>query len=134
MPTLAWAWEPRLALISFDSSNGKLDGEWYNNFCMGITLPQSLLRDFCQRWHIRELSLFGSVLREDFRPDSDVDVMVDFAPTFHPSLFDIGRMQMELEKLFGRSVDLLTRKGVEASRNPYRKQSILSSAQVVYAG
>jgi uncharacterized protein len=101
---------------------------------MGIALPEEQIREFCQRWHVREMCLFGSILRSDFRADSDVDVLVDFAPSYRPTLLDLGRMQAELGAVFGRRVDLLTRKGVEDSRNPYRKQSILSSSQVVYAG
>jgi uncharacterized protein len=101
---------------------------------MRITIPQERIREFCQRWHVSEMSLFGSVLRADFRADSDVDVLVAFAPAYRPTLLDVGRMQAELESLFGRNVDLLTRRGVEASRNPYRKHSILSTSQVVYAG
>ncbi len=101
---------------------------------MGIALSEMQIREFCQRWHVREMSLFGSVLRSDFRADSDVNVLVDFAPSCRPTLIDLGRMQAELEAAFGRKVDLLTRKGVEDSRNPYRKQSILSSSRVVYAG
>lgn len=101
---------------------------------MGLTVPQDAIRDFCHRSHVRELSLFGSVLRDDFGPDSDVDVLVQFDPAYRPTLLDLGRMQGELETIFGRRVDLLTRQGIEASRNPYRKQSILSSSRVVYAG
>ena len=101
---------------------------------MGITVPQERVREFCRHWQVREMSLFGSVLRPDFRADSDIDVLVEFASSYRPTLLDLGRMQGELEGVFGRSVDLLTRQGVERSRNPYRKQSILSSAQVVYAG
>lgn len=81
-----------------------------------------------------EFALFGSVLREDFRPDSDVDVLVSF-PWYEatPPLFDHVEMQDELVEIFGRRVDLLTRGGVEDSRNPIRKRAILESARVVYA-
>jgi len=77
-----------------------------------------------------EFSLFGSVLREDFRPDSDVDVLVTFAPDAQVSLFDLVQMQIELESLFGRPVDVVEK---DALRNPFRKREILSTAQVVYA-
>ena len=77
-----------------------------------------------------EFSLFGSVLREDFRPDSDVDELVTFAPNAQVSLFDLEQMQIELESLFGRPVDVVEK---DALRNPFRKREILSTAQVVYA-
>jgi predicted nucleotidyltransferase len=98
-----------------------------------IEVPKEQLAEFCEKWKITEFSLFGSVLREDFRPDSDVDVLVSFDPSAGWTLFDLVRMQEELREVFGRDVDLLTRRGVEMSRNPYRKASILSSAEVVYA-
>ena len=81
-----------------------------------------------------EFALFGSVLRDDFRPDSDVDVLVSF-PSYEatPSWFDHVDMQDELEEIFGRPVDLVSRKGVEESTNRFRKAAILGSAQVVYA-
>lgn len=97
-----------------------------------LLISRAQLRDFCERWAITELALFGSVLRKDFRPNSDVDVLVTFAPTAHPTLLDLAHMQSELETLFGRKVDLLTRRGVESSRNPIRRQGILSSAETVY--
>ena len=99
-----------------------------------VFLMSGNIADFCRRWQVRELSVFGSVLRPDFRPDSDVDVLVDFVPSSHPTLFDLGHMQAEFEEMLGRRVDLLTRRGVESSSNPYRRESILSSSEVVYAG
>jgi len=87
---------------------------------------------FCRRWKIKEFSLFGSVLRDDFSPDSDVDVMVDFHGDPHWTLLDLAQMQEELEGVLGRKVDLLTRRGVRQSRNPLRRQAILSTAEVVY--
>ncbi len=100
---------------------------------MKLNLPQDQIAEFCRKWNVSEFALFGSVLREDFRPDSDVDVLVSFAPGSRVSLFDFPEMQDELQGIFGRPVDLLTRRGVEESRNPYRKKSILDSARVVYA-
>ena len=79
------------------------------------------------------LALFGSVLRDDFRPDSDVDVLVRFAPEARHSLFDVARMQEELAELLHRQVDLVCRDDVERSRNNIRRQAILASAEVVYA-
>ena len=71
-------------------------------------------------------------MREDFRPDSDVDVLVTFAKNAHWTLFDMARMQSELEGILGRAVDLVSRRGIEASRNPIRKKAILESAEVIH--
>jgi predicted nucleotidyltransferase len=98
-----------------------------------IMVPKDAIEKFCQRWQIAEFALFGSVLREDFRPDSDIDVLVTFAQAARWSLFDLVTMQDELAEIFGRPVDLLTRNGVAASRNYIRRNAILNSAQVVYA-
>jgi hypothetical protein len=97
-----------------------------------IVIAREQLADFCRRWQIVELALFGSVLRADFRPDSDVDVLATFAPSAHWSLFDLVRMQAELKTIFRREVDLISRRGIEASRNYIRRKAILSSAEVVY--
>lgn len=94
-----------------------------------IAKPQ--LERFCGQWQIRELALFGSALRDDFRPDSDVDVLVDFDEQAQWSLLDLVRMQEELESIFHRSVDLLTRRGVEQSANLARRERILRNAQPV---
>ena len=98
-----------------------------------IPLPTARLAEFCRRNRIRRLSLFGSVLRDDFRPDSDVDVLVEFEPDAHWSLFDLVSMQNELEKLIGREVDLVERAAVEQSENYIRRKSILKNLEVVYA-
>jgi predicted nucleotidyltransferase len=92
------------------------------------------IADFCARWKVREFAIFGSALTSDFRPDSDVDVLVTFQPEARPTLWTLGFMQDELEKLFGRKVDLLERGGVEQMTNPYYRQSILSTARVIHAG
>jgi predicted nucleotidyltransferase len=89
---------------------------------------------FCKKWAVSEFALFGSVLRDDFRPDSDVDVMVVFEPHATPSLFTLADMKDELETMFGRKVDLLTRRGVEQSINWYRRRHILERARVIYGG
>ena len=96
-----------------------------------IAVDREKIADFCRRWLITELSLFGSVLREDFGPDSDVDVLVTFAPDARWGLFDLVRMQEQLKELFGREVDLVSRRGVESSRNYLRRKAILSSAKIV---
>ena len=85
---------------------------------------------FCQKWGVIEFALFGSVVRDDFGPDSDVDVMVKFAPDQETDLFDIVDMKEQLEALFGRKVDLVQFGTVE---NPYRLSSMLRDHTVVYA-
>ena len=99
----------------------------------GIELPGERIAEFCRRWHVVELALFGSVLRDDFGPASDVDVLVTFDPENTPSLFDRVDMQDELAEIFGRPVDLVSRRGVEQSENPFWKRSILGTARIVYA-
>lgn len=98
-----------------------------------VPIPYQQVEKFCRKWGIVELSLFGSVLRDDFRPDSDVDVLITFDSESHPTLFQLVDMQDELEAMFGRKVDLLSRRGVESSRNPFRRQAILDSARAIYA-
>ncbi len=88
------------------------------------------LNSFCRKWRVRELALFGSVVRGDFGPDSDVDVLVSFEPGAPWSLWDLGEMVEELQGLFGRTVDLVEK---EALRNPYRRRAILAEHQVIYA-
>ncbi len=88
---------------------------------------------FCRRWAVAELSLFGSALREDFGPASDVDVLVTFLPEAQWSLLDHVQMEMELADLLGREVDLLSRRAVESSRNPLRRREILETARIVYS-
>lgn len=98
-----------------------------------IDIPYKQIVDFCARWKVKEFALFGSVLREDFRPESDIDVLVSFYPDARWSLFDLATMIEELEGVFGRKVDLLTRRGVERSQNYLRRKNILESAQVIHA-
>jgi uncharacterized protein len=98
-----------------------------------VHVPAAAIEDFCRRWKIIELSVFGSALRSDFGPHSDVDLLVTFAPQAHWTLFDMARMRNELSGLLSREVDLVSRRGVEASRNPIRREAILSSAEVIYA-
>jgi len=96
----------------------------------GATYDQQQLAEICRRWEITELNLFGSVLRDDFRPDSDIDVLVSFAPDAGWSLLDIVRLTEELEEVFGRKVDLVEK---EALRNPFRRHEILSHREIIYA-
>lgn len=100
---------------------------------LAIPIDPQEVTALCRRWSIVEMSVFGSVLREDFGPASDVDVLVSFAPEARWTLFDLARLQDELRQLFGRPVDLVSRRGLEASRNPLRRQAILASAEVLYA-
>ncbi len=88
---------------------------------------------FCKRWQIAELAFFGSVLRDDFRPDSDVDVLVRFHPEAHHGFLSMARMERELSEILERKTDLLSRPAVENSRNYIRRESILESAEVFYA-
>jgi hypothetical protein len=98
-----------------------------------IPIPTERLGELCRRWKVRELALFGSVLRDDFRPGSDIDVLVRFEPAAPWSLFDLGDMQVELERIFGRKVDLVEKEAVEQSRNPFRRRHILGHHRVIYA-
>ena len=98
-----------------------------------IVLPMNTIRAYCEKWGVVEFALFGSVLRDDFTDESDIDVLVQFRADAHCSLFDLVTMSEELEAIFGRKVDLLTRKGVEQSPNYIRRKSILTSAVVIYA-
>ncbi|NDJ16563.1 nucleotidyltransferase family protein [Myxacorys almedinensis] len=98
-----------------------------------INLQMEKIAEFCERWQVTEFALFGSILRNDFRPDSDIDVMVQFHPDAHPTFSTLDQMEAELKTIFDRDVDLITRQGIETSRNYLRRHEILSSAQVIYA-
>ena len=91
------------------------------------------IAEFCRRWKIKELRLFGSALREDFGPESDVDLLVTFAPDAQWSLLDHARMEEELSGHLGRKVDLVSRRAVERSPNWIRRKAILESAELYYA-
>ena len=95
-----------------------------------LQLPLDQISAFCKRWKIIEFALFGSVLREDFRPDSDIDVLVSFEPGVPWSLWDLVEMQEQLGAILKRRVDLIEKKGL---RNPYRRHEILSTRRIVYA-
>jgi hypothetical protein len=98
-----------------------------------IAIPYNKIEAFCQRWQVREFALFGSILRDDFDDQSDVDVLLSFHEQAGHTLFDLAQMGDELEAIFGRSVDLLTRQAVEKSENYIRRREILRTAQVIYA-
>ena len=93
-------------------------------------IPRKKIAEFCKRWSINEFALFGSVLRADFRPDSDVDVLVSIDPKAKIGLFEIAEMGIELEDMFKRPVDLVEKEGL---RNPYRRSEIINTAKVIYA-
>jgi predicted nucleotidyltransferase len=95
-----------------------------------IDIPADAIPAFCRKWKVREFSLFGSVLRDDFGPDSDVDVLVSFDPESAWDLFDLVDMRDELMSLFGRPVDLVEKEGL---RNPFRQRTILRTREVIYA-
>ena len=95
-----------------------------------IDIPRDKIVAFCRRWKIKELALFGSVLREDFRPDSDVDVLVTFEPDGGFTFDNRVEMQDEITEIFGRKVDLV---GKDVIRNPFRRHEILTTKEVVYA-
>ena len=97
-----------------------------------LEMPQEQIEAYCRKWKIKEFSLFGSVLRKDFKSDSDVDVLVSFFPEARHSLFDHVEMQNELQDILKRKIDLLTRKAVEQSRNYIRRKAILESAEPYY--
>ncbi|NOS99378.1 MAG: nucleotidyltransferase family protein [Phycisphaerales bacterium] len=96
-----------------------------------IPIDANCVAQFCRKWRIVEFALFGSVLRDDFRPDSDVDVLVGFNPDAPWSLWDHMDMQDELATMFGRPVDLVSKR---ALKNPFRRHEILTARQVIYAG
>jgi len=98
-----------------------------------VTAPRDAIATFCRRWGVTSFALFGSVLRRDFRDDSDIDVLLTFHEDVRYTLFDLVRMGEELEALVGRAVDVLDRKAVAQSLNYLRRDSIVNSAEVVYA-
>jgi hypothetical protein len=98
-----------------------------------IDLPRAAIEDFCRKWRIARLELFGSALREDFGPRSDVDFLYTFADGARWSLFDLMHMERELSALIGREADLVDREGIERSRNCIRRRAILSRVELFYA-
>jgi uncharacterized protein len=93
-----------------------------------LAIDAAEIAAFCQRHHIRKLALFGSVLRDDFRPDSDVDVLVEFAPEARITLFDMVDLEQELTAIIGRRVDLRT----PGDLSRYFRQRVLDTAEVLY--
>jgi hypothetical protein len=97
-----------------------------------VKLPRAAIEEFCRRWMISRLELFGSALRQDFRPDSDVDFLYTFASEACWG-WEIVTIADELAQIVGRPVDLVSRRAIERSRNRLRRESILGSAKVLYA-
>ena len=115
-----------------DSCFRKNDSWGHLNMGIRITIPDEKIAEFCRRNHIRSLALFGSVLRDDFRPDSDVDVLIEFEPGQEPGLMELVGMQNELSEILGRKADMVERKAVEKSENYIRRRHVLDSVEAVY--
>jgi len=98
-----------------------------------VKLPLERIADFCRRWSIARLEVFGSVLRDDFRADSDLDSVATYLPKAHWSLLDRVRMKLELESMLAREVDLLNRRALERPQAGGRATRILAEAETVYA-
>ncbi|MEB3311059.1 MAG: nucleotidyltransferase domain-containing protein [Snowella sp.] len=90
------------------------------------------IAELCQKWNIQKLGLFGSILGSQFRPNSDIDILIKFAPTARQGLLTLARIKTELESRLNRIVDLVTWEGIENSDNWIRRQSILDSVIVIY--
>ncbi|MCJ7752454.1 MAG: nucleotidyltransferase domain-containing protein [Armatimonadetes bacterium] len=95
-----------------------------------LALDETRIAEFCRKWRVKELSVFGSAVREDFRSDSDVDVLVELQPGHGLVMYDWLKMIEELRVIFGREVDLVAKGGL---KNPFRRARILRTAEVVYA-
>ena len=95
-----------------------------------IAIPKDKIAEFCRRWKVKELAIFGSALGDDFRPDSDVDVLVVFQEDAKWNLFDHMKAEEDLKQIFGRDVDLVEKRAI---RNPFRRHHILSNCEVIYA-
>jgi len=95
-----------------------------------LEIPREAIAGFCRKWRVKQLAIFGSALRDDFGPESDVDVLVELQPNHGLNLYDWVDMIEELQAIFGRKVDLVAKGGL---RNPFRRREILRTAEVVYA-
>ena len=98
-----------------------------------LSVPMNRVSEYCRANGIKRLDVFGSALRADFGPESDIDLLVEFEPDRIPGLFDFARIEQEFAGLFGREVDLISRSGIERSRNYIRRAEILGSAETIYA-
>ena len=95
----------------------------------GIEFPLEAIGELCRRYGVRELAIFGSAVRVDFRPDSDIDLLVEFLPETHPTFISLFRFERELSGLIGRKVDLVPKEGLK----PLIRDHILSRAEILYA-
>jgi predicted nucleotidyltransferase len=100
---------------------------------MGLGIETEKIMDFCRRWKISSLSIFGSALRGELRPDSDIDLLVTFRSDADWTMFDHFTMEDELSRLLGREVDLISIKALEENPNPIYRREILDSARQIYA-
>ncbi len=91
------------------------------------------IADFCEKWKVSELSVFGSIVRGELRPDSDIDLLVTFHDDADWTMFDHFNMEEELSHIFGREVDLVNIKALEENQNPIYQREILNSARQIYA-
>jgi predicted nucleotidyltransferase len=98
-----------------------------------LNIDAEQIAAFCEKWGIAELSVFGSVLRDDFGPDSDIDVLVVIRPDVNLTFERWDQMEVELSELTGRRVDLVFKDDIQRSRNWIRRREILSTARVIYA-
>ncbi len=98
----------------------------------GLTIPGESLKKLCQHWQIIELSLFGSILREDFNADSDIDLLVKFSEEARITFFDLDVIEQQLSQLFHRPVDVVTKSAIEQSHNPIRRKNILENSKLIY--
>lgn len=108
----------------------KIEGDGGSAMNSSVHLEPGAIEEFCRKWRVRELSIFGSALREDFGPESDLDFLVSFEPGTPLDIVDLLDMKEELEQRFGRPVDLIEK---EALRNPWRRREILGTREVIYA-
>ena len=99
---------------------------------LNVEASREEIAAFCERWQVTQLAVFGSALREDFGPESDIDLLVSFEDNARHTLFDMVRMEEELKTIFGREIDLVSRRGIERSPNYFRRKAILESAELVY--
>lgn len=102
-----------------------------SEFLEAISQEEIIL--FCQKWQIREFALFGSVVNNEFKPESDIDVLVSFNEKANWGLFDHTQMRLDLEEIFKRKVDLVTRRALEQSQNDILRERILTSAKTIYS-
>lgn len=100
---------------------------------MNIEINDQRLNEICSNYAIKELALFGSALRSDFRSESDIDLLVEFKPDSGISLFDIVDLKNEFEMLFGREVDIVSKNAIKKSRNHLKRKGILENYKIIYA-